>query len=921
MLTRLMFIWCNIPTSMKKILTSLVIAAGLLLPYTAGATVFSSNQVITNPSYGVVMSTSTASSAKLFASSSPTLGTIYATSTTATSSLQNTSVNQFKIGTLSGILRAVNGFIQTTLVNLASDITGTLSVANGGTSSTTLTGLLKGNGTSQIQTAIGDSDYQKPITLTTTGTSGVSTFIADILNIPNYANTTYTAAYPITLTGTVFGTAFGTTTNNVYSGTNTFNNGITTNTLSIGSLSGTLNANAGNVYSIATTSVTNGSGISFTGTAGALIGGSNLTINNTGVLSNIAGAGIAVSGATGNVTITNTIGYPFLSNATTTLLTFNGGATLANSVTLSGITGSTQCLHVNTSGVVSGTGADCGTGSGGVTAVTASYPIISSGGTTPNISTAFSTTTINVFSALNTFNGGLTIGSLTGTLNANNGVAYATATSTPTFSTGLSYSGVAGQFIGGTSGSLTVNTTQNITNLSNLVSNGLVKTSGGTGALSIATAGTDYQAPITLTTTGSSGVATFISNTLNIPNYTGSFDPFTHPATGQSATTTLMLFFGQASTSQLTATSSVYLSTVTGGVNIGTSSSFGKALFVEGSQSGGVAVIQRDLASTPVNSKVGTYDVRLNETVAGSLANGSGPAQTFGVENGGGAENIYADIAALRENADTNGSLALDTYNGGVAAVGLYINHLQQVGFGTTTPIGVVDIASTTGSQLVLTNPNAGANLKHWNFTVFPNGSLNIGTTSDSGATSTLAALSITPNSTTLFGIATSGPWRTLSVSGTVAFPNLTTAAGTVVSVCLNTTTGELEANTTTSCIVSSEKYKTDIHDLNINALSLVDQFQPKSFVYLQDSKKTVHWGFIAEDVVKVNPLLGSYDKNGNINTYDEVGILAIDTEAIQELQKEIASPQNTLSKDWYWLFFFLFALYIIYNEWDKHRV
>jgi hypothetical protein len=39
------------------------------------------------------------------------------------------------------------------------------------------------------------------------------------------------------------------------------------------------------------------------------------------------------------------------------------------------------------------------------------------------------------------------------------------------------------------------------------------------GALQNAVAGTDYQAPITLTTTGTSGAATFVSNTLNIPQY------------------------------------------------------------------------------------------------------------------------------------------------------------------------------------------------------------------------------------------------------------------------------------------------------------------------------------------------------------------------------------------------------------------
>jgi len=50
--------------------------------------------------------------------------------------------------------------------------------------------------------------------------------------------------------------------------------------------------------------------------------------------------------------------------------------------------------------------------------------------------------------------------------------------------------------------------------------NGLLKTSSSNGTIILATAGTDYQAPITLTTTGTSGAATLVSNTLNIPNYT-----------------------------------------------------------------------------------------------------------------------------------------------------------------------------------------------------------------------------------------------------------------------------------------------------------------------------------------------------------------------------------------------------------------
>jgi hypothetical protein len=56
----------------------------------------------------------------------------------------------------------------------------------------------------------------------------------------------------------------------------------------------------------------------------------------------------------------------------------------------------------------------------------------------------------------------------------------------------------------------------NGTSLSGLAT-GLLKNTTGTGVPTIATAGTDYQLPITLTTTGS-GVATLSSNTLNIPN-------------------------------------------------------------------------------------------------------------------------------------------------------------------------------------------------------------------------------------------------------------------------------------------------------------------------------------------------------------------------------------------------------------------
>jgi hypothetical protein len=68
----------------------------------------------------------------------------------------------------------------------AANVTGTVAVANGGTGATALTGVLKGNGTSAFTAATAGTDYQAPIALTTTGSSGAATFVGNTLNIPIY---------------------------------------------------------------------------------------------------------------------------------------------------------------------------------------------------------------------------------------------------------------------------------------------------------------------------------------------------------------------------------------------------------------------------------------------------------------------------------------------------------------------------------------------------------------------------------------------------------------------------------------------------------------------------------------------------------------------------------------------------------------
>ena len=81
-----------------------------------------------------------------------------------------------------------SGTVTTVSVVSANGLAGT--VANPTTTpaitlSTSVTGILKGNGTA-ISAATANTDYQSPIVLTTTGSSGAATFNGTTLNIPQY---------------------------------------------------------------------------------------------------------------------------------------------------------------------------------------------------------------------------------------------------------------------------------------------------------------------------------------------------------------------------------------------------------------------------------------------------------------------------------------------------------------------------------------------------------------------------------------------------------------------------------------------------------------------------------------------------------------------------------------------------------------
>lgn len=229
---------------------------------------------------------------------------------------------------------------------------------NGGTGSTTLTGIILGAGTSPVLTLkIGTGLQLLSGILSSTG-------------INNFGTTSISATSPLiwnTTTANMSIQQANTSQSGYLSSTdwNTFNNKQAAGSY-ITALTG--DGTASGPGSVAFTLATVNSNI---GTF------NNVTVNAKGLVT-----------AASNVAY-DTFGYLFPSNATTSALTL-GGLTLSN---LAG--GGTLCVHVNNAGTFSTTASDCGSGTGSVTGVTATYPILSSGGTAPVISTAFGTTTNN----------------------------------------------------------------------------------------------------------------------------------------------------------------------------------------------------------------------------------------------------------------------------------------------------------------------------------------------------------------------------------------------------------------------------------------------------------------------------------------------------------------------------------------------
>lgn len=139
---------------------------------------------------------------------------------------------------------------------------------------------------------------------------------------------------------------------------------------------------------------------------------------------------------------------------------------------------------------------------------------------------------------------------------------------------------------------------------------------------------------------------------------------------------------------------------------------------------------------------------------------------------------------------------------------------------------------------------------------VFTNGNVSSGGTDSfsvrtGGYNTTQERLIITSGGNV--GIASSTPWRTLSVVGTVAFNGLTSStAGN--AVCILTSKDVVDAGNTT-CVTSARDTKKNINEVSYKeAQEILMALNPVSFNYKESGDRRV--GFVAEEVNKIDPRL-----------------------------------------------------------------
>jgi hypothetical protein len=176
-----------------------------------------------------------------------------------------------------------------------------------------------------------------------------------------------------------------------------------------------------------------------------------------------------------------------------------------------------------------------------------------------------------------------------------------------------------------------------------------------------------------------------------------------------------------------------------------------------------------------------------------------------------------------------------------------------------------------------------------------------IGGTAAAAATHTtlVATTSVsTPSIITGANLTIAPVGATTAITGTVTVSAIAAnAAAQTGYLCYNTSGGVITYDSGATCLVSSERYKKNVRPLEAS-LRKVMALTPVSY-QLRDQYNPSHQGrqvgFVAEDVVKVEPRLVPLDADGKPRAVEYMQMTALLVKAIQEQQAQIDQMKSEI--------------------------